>query len=41
MKEYVQVPDAVPMKTSELRKYFGLSYDYVSSLKPKPTKKKR
>jgi len=40
MKEYVQVPDALLKKTQELRKYFDLSYDYVGSLKPKPTSKK-
>jgi hypothetical protein len=40
MKEYVQVPDALLKKTAELRKYFELSYAYVSSLKPKPTKRK-
>jgi len=39
MPEYVQVPDALLKKTQELRKYFDLSYAYVSSLKPKPTKK--
>ena len=39
MKEYVQVPEAFLKKTSELRKFFNLSYEYVSSLKPKPTKK--
>jgi hypothetical protein len=41
MKEYVQVPDALLKKTRELGKFFDLSYSYVSSLKPKPTKKKR
>src|SRR5260370_27891094 len=40
MKEYVQVPDALLKKTQELKKYFNLSYAYVSSLKPKATKKK-
>ena len=40
MPEYVQVPHALLKKTQELRKYFDLSYAYVSSLKPKPTKKK-
>jgi len=39
MKEYVEVPDALLKKTRELKKYFDLSYAYVSSLKPKPTKK--
>jgi hypothetical protein len=27
-------------KTQELKVYFDISYQYVSSLKPKPTKKK-
>ncbi|MBV9156816.1 MAG: hypothetical protein JO097_11190 [Acidobacteriaceae bacterium] len=33
--EYVEVPDAMLGKTSELKKYFKASFDYVSSLKPK------
>jgi hypothetical protein len=40
MPEYVEVPHALLKKTQELRKYFDLSYAYVSSLKPKPTTKK-
>jgi len=40
MKEYVVVPDDLLKKTDELKKYFDISYEYVSSLKPKPTKKK-
>ena len=40
MKEYVVVPDDLLKKTNELKKYFDISYKYVSSLKPKPTKKK-
>ena len=39
-KEYVEVPDALLQNTSELKKYFDMSYAYVSTLKPKPTKKK-
>lgn len=39
-KEYVKVPDDLLKKTSDLQKYFELSYRYVQSLKPKPTKKK-
>ena len=39
-KEYVEVPDALLAKTSELKKYFDVSVAYVSSLKPKPTKRK-
>lgn len=41
MKEYVEVPDALLRKTEELQKYFKISYAYVSSLKPKPTKKSK
>jgi len=40
MKEYVVVPDGLLKKTDVLKKYFEMSYEYVSSLKPKPTKKK-
>jgi hypothetical protein len=40
MKEYVVVPDDMLKKTEVLKKYFDISYGYVSSLKPKPTKKK-
>ena len=40
LEEYVEVPDALLKKTRELKKYFDLSYTYVASLKPKPTKKK-
>jgi TfoX/Sxy family transcriptional regulator of competence genes len=40
MEEYVAVPDALLSNTKELRKYLGLSYEYVKTLKPKPTKKK-
>ena len=41
MKEYVTVPDELLSKTSELRKYLDLSYEYAKSLKPKPTSKKK
>lgn len=40
MPEYVAVPDALLKKTKELQKYLELSYEYVKTLKPKPTKKK-
>jgi len=40
-KEYVVVPDSLLEKTGELKKYFAMSYDYVSSLKPKPTTRTR
>jgi hypothetical protein len=39
--EYVEVPDALLASTRELKKYFDASYAYVSSLKPKPTSKKK
>ena len=38
-KEYAVVPDDLLGKTRELKKYFDASYEYVKSLKPKPTKK--
>jgi TfoX/Sxy family transcriptional regulator of competence genes len=41
MKEYVAVPDALFQKTNDLKKYLAISYDYIATLKPKPTKKKR
>ncbi|MCI0683023.1 MAG: hypothetical protein L0Y71_13055 [Gemmataceae bacterium] len=40
LEEYVEVPGSLLRKTRELQRYFGLSYAYVASLKPKPTKKK-
>jgi hypothetical protein len=40
MKEYVTVPDSLLKNTKTLRKYLELSYAYVRTLKPKPTKKK-
>ena len=39
-KEYVTVPDSLLKNTKELQKYFALSYEYVRTLKPKPSKKK-
>ncbi len=40
MKEYVAVPEALLKNTKELQKYLGYSYDYVKTLKPKPTARK-
>jgi hypothetical protein len=40
MKEYVEVPDALLAKTAHLKKFFDASFQYVSSLKPKPTTEK-
>ena len=37
-KEYVEVPDALLAKTSELKKYFALMYAYVCGLKTKAAK---
>ena len=37
MKEYVAVPDELLQNTTRLKKDFAASYEYVSSLKPKPT----
>ena len=39
--EYVEVPDALLSSTRELKKFFDISFEYVSSLKPKPTTKKK
>ena len=39
MKEYAAAPPALLAQTKELKKYFKASYDYISGLKPKPTKK--
>ena len=39
--EYVEVPDALLASTKELKKFFEISYNYVGSLKPKPTTKKK
>ena len=40
MKEYVVVPDRLLKNTNDLKKYFEISFIYVSSLKPKATTKK-
>ncbi len=39
--EYVVVPDTLLSKTAELKQYFDASFAYVSSLRPKPTTKKK
>ena len=39
--EYVEVPDSVLSATRELKKFFDVSYAYVSSLKPKAATKKK
>ena len=40
-KEYVTVPDSLLQNIDEMKPYFDLSYQYVSSLKPKATKEKK
>lgn len=40
-KDYVVVPDALLRKPNELAPYFVMSYDYVSTLKPKPASKSK
>jgi hypothetical protein len=40
-KEYVVVPDILLEKTGELKKYFNISFNYVSALKPKATAKSK
>jgi TfoX/Sxy family transcriptional regulator of competence genes len=40
-KEYVAVPDNLLENTKELKKYFKASYDYVKSLRAKPTTRKK
>ncbi|MEM7336065.1 MAG: hypothetical protein AAF490_28555 [Chloroflexota bacterium] len=40
MKEYVSVPGELLQDTDRMAEYFQMSFDYVSSLKPKPTTKK-
>jgi hypothetical protein len=40
MPEYVEVPDVVLQKTGEMKKYLAISYEYVSGLRAKATKKK-
>jgi TfoX/Sxy family transcriptional regulator of competence genes len=41
MPEYVAVPDDLLKKTKELKKYFDLSYEYATTLRTKPTTKKK
>jgi hypothetical protein len=39
--EYVEVPDALLSSTRELKRFFDCSFEYVGSLKPKATTKKK
>lgn len=41
MPEYVVVTDELFMKTRTMNKYFKISHEYIQSLKPKPTTKKK
>ncbi len=41
MKEYISIPQALLENQEKLMDYFKQSLDYVSGLKPKPTKKKK
>lgn len=41
MKEYVRIPDSLLENTDALSVYLDKSLGYVTSLKPKPTKKKK
>ena len=41
MKEYVAVPAALLKKTKELAAYLDMSLEYIKTLKPKPTTKKK
>ena len=41
MKEYVEVPDELLENTSDIKRHFDISLAYASSLKPKPTTKKK
>jgi hypothetical protein len=40
MKEDLTVPDELLENTAELKPYLDISYEYIQTLKPKPTKKK-
>jgi len=40
LKEYVVVPGSLLKKTAELKPWLASSFEYVKTLKPKPTKKK-
>lgn len=40
MKEYVRIPDSMIDKTESLASYLEISFRYIQTLKPKPTKRK-
>jgi hypothetical protein len=39
LKEYVSIPLPLLKKTAVMKKYFAISFSYIKTLKPKPTKK--
>jgi len=41
MKEYVVVPDDLLKDSKALKAQFDISFEYASSLKSKPTKRKK
>jgi len=41
MKEYVEIPNDLLINTKRLTEYLEKSLNYVSKLKPKPSKKKK
>ena len=41
MKEYVEVPPDLLTDSKTLSKYLQKSFDYISILKPKPTRRKQ
>jgi TfoX/Sxy family transcriptional regulator of competence genes len=41
LKEYVEVPDSLLTKTQEIKTFFEVSYAYVASIKPKPTRRRK
>jgi len=41
LNEYVTVPEKLLRDINSLKKYFALNYEYVKTLKPKTTTKKR
>ena len=41
LKEYVAVPEKLLKNIAAMQGYFDMSYQYIKSLKPKPTTKKK
>ena len=41
MRGYVTIPDELLENTEELKPYLDMSYEYIKTLKPKPTTKKK